>query len=252
VRTVFRFEELSGRIDALDNKAPAATQTALQQEMGRAIARATIYLLRRGRGGDLGAAIAAYQAGVDAQRADIWTTMTEQERQRAEVRAERYVQDGAPANLARDVAALAPLVAALDVADLAERTRWPVAPASQVFRSVGAAFGIDRLRGAAANFVLEQHWDRLALRRTLEELYEDQRMLAEAVIRHAGAAPKAGDVAAAAVAVRSWMDANGARVSGVLATITELESTGAWTFAKTILAGAEIRGLSTAATEQAA
>ncbi|KAF0170493.1 MAG: glutamate dehydrogenase, partial [Caulobacteraceae bacterium] len=132
--------------------------------------------------------------------------------------------------------------------DLAERTGWPVAPATSVFRSVGAAFGMDRLRGAAMAFTLEQHWDRLALRRTLEELYEDQRLLAEAVIRHAGAAPQgvpgAEDVAAAPRLVREWMAANDARTSGVLATIGELESTGAWTFAKTILAAAEIRGLS--------
>ncbi len=194
----------------------------------------------------------AYKAAVDSQRAAIWETMTEQERQRAEERVERFAQEGAPADLARDVGALAPLVAALDVADLAERTRWPVAAAAQVFRSVGAAFGIDRLRGAAANFVLEQHWDRLALRRTLEELYEDQRMLAEAVIRHAGAAPKSEDVAAPSVAVRTWMSANDARVTGVLATIAELEATGGWTFAKTILAAAEVRGLSTAAAQHAA
>ncbi|MBL8558584.1 MAG: NAD-glutamate dehydrogenase [Hyphomonadaceae bacterium] len=246
-RRVFRFEDLSARIDALDNKAPAATQSALYQEMARAVTRASIYLLRRSRSGDLGAAIAAYQSAVDAQRAVIWDQMTEQERQRADARAERFAQDGAPADLARDAAALPPLVAALDVADIAERTAWPVPAAATVFRQVGAAFGIDRLRGAAMNFTLEQHWDRLALRRTLEELYEDQRMLAEAVIRHAGAAPKAEDSAAPAVAVRAWMSVNDARVSSVLATIGELEATGAWTFAKTILAATEIRGLSTTA-----
>ena len=244
-RRVFRFEDLGARIDALDNKAPAATQTALHQEMGRAVTRAAIYLLRRGRGGDIAAAIAAYQGAVDVQRATIWETMTEQERQRAEARAQRFIQDGAPEDIARDAAALPPLVAALDVADLAERTGWPVAPATSVFRSVGAAFGMDRLRGAAMAFTLEQHWDRLALRRTLEELYEDQRLLAEAVIRHAGAAPQAGDITAAPRLVREWMAANDARTSGVLATIGELESSGAWTFAKTILAAAEIRGLST-------
>jgi len=151
--------------------------------------------------------------------------------------------------VARDVAVLPPLVAALDVADLAERTHWPVASSASVFRNVGAAFGIDRLRGAAMAFTLEQHWDRLALRRTLEELYEDQRLLAEAVIRFAGAAPQPEDSAAAPRVVREWMAANETRTASVLATIVELEATGAWTFAKTILAAAEIRGLSTATPE---
>ena len=124
-----------------------------------------------------------------------------------------------------------------------------MAPATSVFRSVGAAFGMDRLRGAAMAFTLEQHWDRLALRRTLEELYEDQRLLAEAGHPPRGAqrprrSRRTDDVAAAPRLVREWMAANDARTSGVLATIGELESTGAWTFAKTILAAAEIRGLS--------
>lgn len=245
-RRVFRFEDLGARVDALDNIVPAATQTMLYQEMARALTRLTVYILRRGRSGDLSATIAAYQACVDVQRASIWQTMTEQERHRAEARAAHYMQDGAPEDVARDVAVLPPLVAALDVADLAERTHWPVAPSASVFRNVGAAFGIDRLRGAAMAFTLEQHWDRLALRRTLEELYEDQRLLAEAVIGHAGAAPQPGDLAAPAQLVRDWMAANGTRTAGVLATIAELEATGAWTFAKTILAAAEIRGLSTA------
>ena len=41
-RQAFRFEDLGARIDALDNRAPAATQTALHQEMARALTRATI------------------------------------------------------------------------------------------------------------------------------------------------------------------------------------------------------------------
>ncbi len=246
-RHVFRFDAHTARIDGLDVKAPAATQTALQQELGRALTRATIYLVRRGRTGARGGVaetIAAYRPAVDAQREVIWEAMTDQERQRAEARAERFVADGAPEDIARDTAALAPLVAALDVADMAERTHWPVGPAAQVFRKVGAKFGIDRIRGAAMGFALEQHWDRLALRRTLEELYEDQRLLAEAVTRHAGAPPKAADATTAKTAVDAWMTAKQTQVTSVLGALGELESTGPWTFAKTILAAAEVRALS--------
>ena len=83
-----------------------------------------------------------------------------------------------------------------------------------------------------------------ALRRTLEELYEDQRLLAEAVIRHAGAASAEADTSAPQRIVRDWLAANEVRTSAVLATVAELEAGGAWTFAKTILAAAEIRSLS--------
>jgi glutamate dehydrogenase len=248
-RQIYRFEALSDEIDALDTKAPAALQTRLHQEMGAALRRVTIYLVRHGKLNDrgIGAAIGQYMPAVDAQRAAIWETMTGQERQRAEARAQGYSAEGAPDGLARSVAALAPMVAALDVADLGTRTHWPILPAARVFRAVGAAFGIDRLRGAALAFKLAQHWDRLALRRTLEELYEDQRLLAEACVKALGGAPdpSRADAAWADGAVKSWLSKIEPHASSVLATIAELEGAGTWTFAKTILAAAEIRGLST-------
>jgi glutamate dehydrogenase len=172
--------------------------------------------------------------------------MTDQERSRADARVERFTAEGAPEDLARDTAALMPLVAALDVADMAERASWPVGPASRVFRTVAARFGLDRLRGAAMAFTLGAHWDRLALRRTLEELYEDQRLLAEAVTRHAGAPPKGAAASFARQAVDAWVEANAERTQMLSGAMADLEATGAWTFAKTILAAAEVRALSSA------
>jgi glutamate dehydrogenase len=243
-RRAFRFEDLAARVNALDNQIPAPLQLELHREIGRALARATVYLVRRPdqEGRTIADALAAYLPAIDSQRAEVWDVMTEQERGRATSRMEAYVRDGAPADLARDVAALSPLVAALDVADLAEQCGWSVAAASRVFRQVGAMFGFDRLRGAAHQFVLDQHWDRLALRRTLEELYEDQRLLSASVIRHVGASPPQLDASAA---VAAWGEARGERVATALATVRELEAAGPWTFAKAILAAAEMRGLST-------
>jgi glutamate dehydrogenase len=169
--------------------------------------------------------------------------MTDQERSRASVRAEHFKEKGAPEDLARDVAVLPTMVAALDVADLAERTGWPAPTVARVFRWVGAAFGLDRLRGAANAFVLEQHWDRLALRRTLEELYEDQRLLASAALRSAKTAPAGLSRDQAAALAQSWIDAEGGRAMRALETVAELEFSGGWTFTKTILAAAEIRSL---------
>ncbi|MDX2235556.1 MAG: NAD-glutamate dehydrogenase [Hyphomonadaceae bacterium] len=247
-RQVFAFDAHGARIDALDNIAPAATQIMLHQEMGRALHRAVIYLVRRGRGrADISSAIAIYRAAIEAQRAEIWRTLTEQERARAETRAERFAADGVPPDLARDTAALQPFSAALDIADMADATGWAVGPAAHVFRAVGARFGLDRLRGAALGFALDQHWDRLALRRTLEALYEDQRLIAEAIARHAGAPPASADAAFARHAVETWVAINEERAEMLSGAMADLEATGAWTFAKTILAAAEVRSLSAVA-----
>jgi glutamate dehydrogenase len=251
-RRIYSLTDLAARIHALDNRVPASAQHELHRELGLTLRRIVIYLVRHGRIGrgdarrSIAEAIAAYKPGIDAQRAGVWDAMTEQEVGRANVRAARYQEQGAPEDLARDVAVLAPLIAGLDVVDLAERRSWPVNAAASVFRAVGARFGLDRLRGAALGFSLTEHWDRLALRRTLEELYEDQRSLADAVLRHHGAPPAAIDRAVAAQACAAWLDSVQADAAPTLATMAEIEGASGWTFAKTILAAAEIRGLATA------
>lgn len=251
-RRIYSLDALAAQINGQDNKIPASAQMELHLEVMLTLRRVVIYLVRHGRicAGDLrrgiAEAIAAYKPGIDLQRASAWTTMTDQEIARAQARVDRYMQAGAPEDLARDVAVLAPLIAALDVVDLANRRGWPVDAAASVFRAVGARFGLDRLRGAALGFTLKDHWDRLALRRTMEELYEDQRALTEAALTHAGAAPAGLDRAQATALTDAWVKAIEADVSATLATLAEIEGQSGWTFAKAILAAAEVRGLAMA------
>jgi glutamate dehydrogenase len=251
-RQIYSLSDLAARINAQDNKIPAFAQIELHLEVMLTLRRVVIYLVRHGRIGvgngrrGIADAIAAYKPGIDHQRASAWTTMTEQEIARAQARVDRYMQAGAPEDLARDVAVLAPLIAALDVVDLADRRAWPVDSAASVFRAVGARFGLDRLRGAALNFTLKDHWDRLALRRTMEELYEDQRALTEVALAHAGAPQTGLDRGKALALAEAWLKAIETEAAPTLATLAEIEGQSGWTFAKTILAAAEVRGLATA------
>jgi glutamate dehydrogenase len=251
-RQIYSLSDLAARINAQDNKIPAFAQIELHLEVMLTLRRVVIYLVRHGRIGvgngrrGIADAIAAYKPGIDHQRASAWTTMTEQEIARAQARVDRYMQAGAPEDLARDVAVLAPLIAALDVVDLADRRAWSVDSAASVFRAVGARFGLDRLRGAALNFTLKDHWDRLALRRTMEELYEDQRALTEVALVHAGAPQTGLDRGKALALTEAWLKAIETEAAPTLATLAEIEGQSGWTFAKTILAAAEVRGLATA------
>jgi glutamate dehydrogenase len=121
-----------------------------------------------------------------------------------------------------------------------------VRAAAQLYRAVGAAFGLDRLRGAAAEFKLTEHWDRLAVRRAVEEIYEDQRALAEAAIAATGNAPLTGDKAWAETAAKAWMDKLGGQASLARSTFAELDGHGGWTFAKLMIAAAEFNALAKA------
>jgi glutamate dehydrogenase len=241
-RTIFGLDARADRINALDNKVPAALQTELHQEIAGAYRQVVTYLARRNSEEPLDHLIALYRPAVALQQAEVNDALTDVEQQRAAGRAADFVARGAPLALATEISLLAPMVTALDIADLASRTGQTAPAAMYVYRAVGAAFGLDRMRAAAQALKLDAHWDRLALRRTLEELFEDQRALAAAALL--ALQPK-GDLTAAAArdGIAAWKNQLGATASGASATLKELESGGAWSFAKTVIAAAELRGL---------
>jgi glutamate dehydrogenase len=241
---IFRLDEIAERINGLDAKAPAALQTTLYQDLGSALRRIVIYVARHGLRGSLAETIAAYRPSFDAQQAHVWETLTPNERSRTDQRIAAHVAAGAPEDLARDIVALAPLVSALDVADLSRREPPRTLPVAHVYRQVGAAFRFDRLRGAAQAMSLAQHWDRLALRRTVEQLFEDQRALAAHAVNAIPTAP--ANAAEAEASVAAWAASLGQSALVAQAALEELEAGGGWTFAKVVIAAAELRALTTA------
>ncbi len=247
-RRIFDLDALADAINSLDNKAPAAAQIAMHQMVASAMRRLATYLSRHAgfdstpRPSVLDV-VRIYSQPVLEQRARIWDEMSEAERARASARETALVELGAPKDMAREVAVLRPLTTALDVADLARRGAWPVNAAAALHWVIGAEFGIDVVREAGASLTLQQHWDRLVVRRASEDFAEMQLRLSEAAAAAIGA-PKAGasnaDIAASA---RAWVSALGAPAQRARSAFDELNAQGPWTFAKLMLISAELNAL---------
>ncbi|OGN60012.1 MAG: hypothetical protein A3K57_06475 [Caulobacterales bacterium RIFOXYA1_FULL_67_7] len=140
-----------------------------------------------------------------------------------------------------------PLVAAADIGDLAQESGWPVAAMARLYHQVGAAFDFDRLRAAAGSIPSIDHFDRLAVRRMIEDLMNEQSTLTRAVARVSDAAVGVSEDAAEG-AVDAWIGSKLAVVEGVRASVDEIEQSGSgWTFAKLTIANAAIRDLASAA-----
>jgi glutamate dehydrogenase len=245
-RRIFDLETLVDRINALDNAAPAAAQTALHQRVGGALRRGTTYLARnagfdRDDPPTILEVVELYQGPVAVQRAILRDELSDIERQRVAAREKMLTDLGAPADLAQDAALLSPLTSALDVADLARRTRWPIGHAAWLHCVVGAEFGLDALRDAATNLKLEQHWDRLVVRRAAEDFGETQLKLAEAAAKAIGAPPE--NVESTNAAAKAWMVSLGQPAQRARAAFAELNGQGPWTFAKLMLVSAELTAL---------
>jgi len=247
-RRIYDLEALVARINALDNKAPAAAQTALHQRVTVALRRLTTYLARNA-GFDTEAppsvldVVAHYKDAVAAQRANVWNEISEIERVHVGAKQAALIEAGAPEELARDAALLTPMTTALDVADLARKSEWPVQQAARLHCVIGAELGLDVLRDAASSLTLEQHWDRLVVRRAAEEFAQVQVRLAEAAAAAIGKPPGNADADWISGAARSWIAALGQPGQRARSAFAELNAQGQWTFAKLMLIQAEMNAL---------
>jgi glutamate dehydrogenase len=246
-RRIFDLEDLVDRINALDNKAPAAAQTALHQRVGGALRRASTYLVRnagfdRDKPPTILDIVNLYHGPVAEQRANAWDELSAIELERVVIREKALMELGAPQELAREAALLSPLTTALEVADLARNTSWPVAPAAALHCVIGAEFGLDALRDAATNMKLQQHWDRLVVRRAAVEFGDIQVRLAQAAAKSIGA-PKDVGFAAIEQAAKAWIGSLGQPAMRARSAFAELNGQGPWTFAKLMLVQAELGAL---------
>jgi glutamate dehydrogenase len=187
--------------------------------------------------------IEAYRAPADALRglgAEVLSTF---EHETVERRIANYVALGAPEALAREVAVLRPLTATTDIADLAAAARRTVPAAARLYHQTGAVFGFDRLRYAAGGVARGDHFERLAVRRLIEDMLAEQRALTEAVI--SSAPPHAGDSnESARAAVEGWISGREAQARRALRNVEEVEASGGgWSFAKLTIANAALREL---------
>ncbi|WP_421789683.1 NAD-glutamate dehydrogenase [Hyphobacterium sp.] len=259
-RRIFRFSELTDRINKLDNRAPAGVQITLHREIIRLLRRQTYWLARRARAQEAGTAtpirelIDAYRPGVDRLRENAIDFISTHEREHVERRTAAYVEAGAPKDLAAEIAVLRPLTSSSDVVDLALREDWPLESAGYAYHAAGARFSVDKLRGLGSEVSSDLHWDRLAVRRLIEDLYASQQTIAASMMRFA---KSAGGTLQAGVESpgREWADdllgawcvqndVEAGRFDGAL---EELSSSGGWTLSKLAIASTQLRELAQSA-----
>jgi glutamate dehydrogenase len=248
-RQVFRIDEGWGAVSALDMKVPAAAQTKLYAELALVIRRQTFWLARRAARAptSVQALVAAYQAAADVLRTEGAAMLSEFEQGIVRDRIESFVKAGAPQTLAAAIAALRPLTALTDIADLAERSSWPVQAAARLYNQVGSVFGFDRLRYAAGSQSGGDHYDRMAVRRLIEDLLAEQAALARAV---AAASPLTvgANGKTARDAVQAFLGPRAHAFEQVKRTVDEIEQSGqGWNFAKLTIANAALRELAATA-----
>ena len=221
----FGLSALKSRIDALDGKVDAKVQTQLYGAIADQFRRATRWFLTHvPQDARIADASALYRAGVEALRQSHVITDDEGGR------IAELTSSGVPEDIAHDVALLPPLTSALDVALLAQDADMEPGKVAALYFAVGDMLGLDRLRALAAKFSPPDYWDRLALRRLLDDLYAAQRRIARKLLAGGSSA-------------ESWAKTHGEALTRMRSFLADLDASGELSVAKLMLASSHIQNL---------
>ena len=223
-REITGMRELWADIEALDDKAPAALQYAMSHETMRLLRRLTYWVLRNhGTNLDIERAVSRLRPGIRELMSDLPDLIEGIEVEYYEKSLARFSADGVPASVARRVASLGAFHSSVDIVEVALARRAPVARAARVYFGLGAAIGLDWIRGEIERLPVEGHWQALARGTMREEAYLLQRRLADQVLSRG----RAGDLA---MRINAWLATRGAAHENVSRTVREMRTMGSTDF----------------------
>ena len=235
----FSLQQLATRINALDLKVPAATQIAMMADIASLLRRLGLwFIVQLPASAGIGDTVKTYRAGFEAMRGRFSSLVSPLEARMTEARIEELTRAGVPKDVAEDVAVLPLLGAAPEVVLLAETEKVAVDSAARAYFAMGALIGLDRLRALASSIVSTDHWDRLALRRIVDDLYRAQRLLTAEALQTMR--PGSGQFDGAA-AVRSWAKLRVSDIEQTANFLEQLERGGEASIAKLSLANSQIQ-----------
>ncbi|HEY5006911.1 MAG TPA: NAD-glutamate dehydrogenase domain-containing protein, partial [Caulobacteraceae bacterium] len=266
-KETLRFDASWAAVAALDGQIPAEAQTALYAELSTILRAQTYWLARRagqkglsgpsesrpkadvaGAGVPVDTLIEVYQPAMDALRSAGPAVLSPFEQKIVARRIRAFRRGGAPNDIAANLAVLSLLTTACDLADLAKTADWPIQSAALVYHQASALFGFDRLRAGAGSLKAADAFERLAVRRLIEDLVAEQTALTHAIIAFAGTPQAAETAAGARSVVRGWAALHADTTRACEKTLASVEAPGdGWSFAKLTIAAAALRELGAAA-----
>jgi glutamate dehydrogenase len=186
-REVFSLGATWAAIEALDNQVADQMQAEMLMELGRRTVRATTWFLRSRRLSEpMAQTIERFSPAVQALLAHLQATTHAGWRAPITEMQARFVQQGVPDALAFDVAAAATSIAALDLAEVAEAARQPLAVVAAAYFEIGDALGLARLRAQVAALPSDGYWQALAKAASSDDLASLQRQLTADALQAGG------------------------------------------------------------------
>ncbi|MGQ0383957.1 MAG: NAD-glutamate dehydrogenase [Gammaproteobacteria bacterium] len=223
-REITDMRDLWADIEALDDRAPTALQYDMAHETVRLLRPLTYWVLRHlGRDLDIERAVSRLRPGIRELVGGLPSVIEGLEADRYERELARFTVPGVPPSVARRVASLGAMHSGVDIVEVALARRAPIRHAAHVYYGLGAAIGLDWIRGQIERLAVEGHWQALARGTLREEAYALQRRLCDRIV----AKSRRGDPAAA---VDAWLGTAGSAAENLRRSVQEMRTTGAADF----------------------
>ena len=184
MRDSFDLRTVWAEIEALDNKIPAAAQLEMMTSVAHLLERAILWLLGSGYEKlDVAAYTSEFRPRIAAMQEQLTSILPASMLTTVRVREAELTEDGIPESLARRVASLDIMAAAMDIIRISRRESGRgVEDVARVYFGVGARFGLDRLRTAGTAIAAETPWQKVAVATLIDDLFNYQSAIASRVI----------------------------------------------------------------------
>ncbi len=224
-RDGFDMPKLWAEIDALDGKISGQVQNELYAQVARVFTGATYLVIQTQIGaGEVTDAISRLKAAITGLREAIGNGGEDIVARTAELEGQ-----GVPASLAQGVALLSTLVLVPEIMLIADRTGENMARATEGYFAASQTFRVNRLLTAGEKISTSDHYESLALSRSLQQIAAARRDIVIAALSGHAQEEKP---------VEAWVGADRVRVNRIGAELMALSESGDLTLPKiTVAAG---------------
>ncbi len=220
VREVFAMRELWAEIESLDNRIPTDVQYSMMYQTSRLLRHMTYWLLAARNGSlDIDERVSSTRPGVLALDAALPGVLAGTDLKHHQVTCRELVTAGVSEEIARRIANLAPLNAALDIVETANAAGVAVPFAARVYFTLGDALALDWLRDQIEQLAVDGHWQAVARGTLRDNLYSLQRRLLTGVLTM-----KSRRKADPAQAVHAWLAARKSDVDYLGQTLKDMKT----------------------------
>ena len=236
-RDCFALTDLNAQIDALDNKINTEEQTRLYVMAQTLMRDQLVWFLRNTpTSGGLEKVIGHYRTGLVELETSLGSILPEAMNDDIKQVEKQMTAKGVPSKLAGKIAALDVLSRGPDIIYVAGRTRKKLKDVAKIFFELGTDLKIDWLTKKAAEVSSTDYYERLALNRIIDNMYDAQRSIVREIL--SGKVP-------ATKAFKSWRTKNSIAYERTMLAVNETVETGDLTLAKLAVASGHLRDLVT-------